>query len=172
MDQSRNPYVWIALFGLIGFGAIGFWDDYAKVRSRNLGLTGAAASSRLQFWWRYHRRLSAGIARARSLLDGHERSLLQEFKPEPVIDALLGNPFTYPFAFVFFFLFIAFIVVGSSNAVNLTDGLDGLAVGLMIIAAGAMTVLTYISGPRRVRKVPGPGAPAGRGRADGVLRRR
>jgi phospho-N-acetylmuramoyl-pentapeptide-transferase len=68
------------------------------------------------------------------------------FKPSLIINGLLGSPFTWAFAFIFFFLFIAFIIVGSSNAVNLTDGLDGLAIGLMIIAGGAMTVLTYTSG--------------------------
>jgi len=61
---------------------------------------------------------------------------------------LLANPWTYPLAFVFFFGFLWLVVVGASNAVNLTDGLDGLASGLMIIAAGAMTVLCYVSGHR------------------------
>jgi phospho-N-acetylmuramoyl-pentapeptide-transferase len=51
---------------------------------------------------------------------------------------------------VFFFVFLIFVLVGSANAVNLTDGLDGLAIGLMVIAAGAMTVLTYVSGHREL----------------------
>ncbi len=70
----------------------------------------------------------------------------KQLKPDMLIDAWLGNPLTYPLAFVFFFGFLVLVIVGSSNAVNLTDGLDGLAIGLMIIAAGAMTVLTYASG--------------------------
>ena len=70
----------------------------------------------------------------------------KQFKPDLLIDALVHNPWTYPLAFLGFFVFIAFVMVGSSNAVNLTDGLDGLAIGLMIIASGAMTVLTYVSG--------------------------
>jgi phospho-N-acetylmuramoyl-pentapeptide-transferase len=49
-------------------------------------------------------------------------------------------------AFVFFFLFLVVVLVGCSNAVNLTDGLDGLAIGLTVIAAGALTVLTYVAG--------------------------
>jgi phospho-N-acetylmuramoyl-pentapeptide-transferase len=73
---------------------------------------------------------------------------LKQFRPDLLISAFLGNPWTYPLAFVFFFLFIIFVIAGSSNAVNLTDGLDGLAIGLMIIAAGAMTVLSYVSGHR------------------------
>jgi phospho-N-acetylmuramoyl-pentapeptide-transferase len=59
---------------------------------------------------------------------------------------LLSNPWTYPLAFVFFYGFLILVLVGSSNSVNLTDGLDGLAIGLMIIAAGAMTALSFISG--------------------------
>ena len=70
------------------------------------------------------------------------------FKPDLLISSWLGNPFTYAFAFVFFFLFLVIVLAGSSNAVNLTDGLDGLASGLMVIAAGAMTILTYLSGHR------------------------
>jgi len=70
----------------------------------------------------------------------------KQFKPDLLVDSLLANPVTYPLAFVFFFGFLMVVIVGSSNGVNLTDGLDGLAIGLMIIAAGAMTVLTYASG--------------------------
>jgi len=66
--------------------------------------------------------------------------------PNLLIDSWLHSPVTYPLAFIVFFLFLLFVIVGSSNAVNLTDGLDGLAAGLMIIAGGAMTVLSYVSG--------------------------
>ena len=59
---------------------------------------------------------------------------------------MLRNAYTYPLAFGFFFLFVILVIVGASNAVNLTDGLDGLAVGCTIIAAGALTVLTYLTG--------------------------
>jgi phospho-N-acetylmuramoyl-pentapeptide-transferase len=72
----------------------------------------------------------------------------KSFKPDLLVEAWLANPWTYPFAFVFFFLFLVVVLAGSSNAVNLTDGLDGLAIGLMVIAAGAMTILTYLSGHR------------------------
>jgi phospho-N-acetylmuramoyl-pentapeptide-transferase len=56
------------------------------------------------------------------------------------------NPWTYPLAFVFFFGFLMLVLVGSSNAVNLTDGLDGLAIGLMIVAGAAMTALSFLTG--------------------------
>ena len=70
----------------------------------------------------------------------------KDFKPDLLIHPWLNNPWTYPLAFSFFFAFVALVLVGASNAVNLTDGLDGLAIGLMLIAAGAMTVLAYLEG--------------------------
>lgn len=144
-----NPYVWVALFGLLGYGGIGFLDDWAKVKKgRNLGLTG---------------RQKMGLQVLLVLLLGvwllvlHSKGLystemnvpfIKNWRPGLLIESLLGSPFTYPLAFVFFFAFLWLVVVGASNAVNLTDGLDGLASGLMIIAGGAMTVLCYVSGHR------------------------
>jgi phospho-N-acetylmuramoyl-pentapeptide-transferase len=146
----RNPYVWIALFGMISFGAIGFYDDYTKVRKmRNLGLT-----ARMKILLQVIASLTIGFF----LLLLHARGaystnmnvpFLKQFRPDLLIDGLLGNAWTYPLAFAGFYLFLAFILVGASNAVNLTDGLDGLAIGLMIIAAGAMTMLTYVTGHAR-----------------------
>ncbi len=142
-----NAYVWIALFGILAFGAIGFWDDYAKIRKHhNLGLT-----ARRKLAAQFAVALMVGafllVLRAHGAYSTSMNvPFFKSFKPSLVIDALLGSPFTFALAFVFFFLFIAFILVGSTNAVNLTDGLDGLAIGLMIVAAGAMTVLTYTSG--------------------------
>jgi phospho-N-acetylmuramoyl-pentapeptide-transferase len=71
---------------------------------------------------------------------------LKNFRPDLLVDAWLQHPWSYPFAFIFFFAFVAIVLVGATNSVNLTDGLDGLAIGLMIIAAGAMTALSYVSG--------------------------
>ena len=70
----------------------------------------------------------------------------KSFKPDLLIDSMLRNWYTYPLAFVFFFAFMVLVIVGSSDAVNLTDGLDGLAIGLMLIASVAMTALTYVTG--------------------------
>jgi phospho-N-acetylmuramoyl-pentapeptide-transferase len=70
----------------------------------------------------------------------------KNFKPDLLVHAWLRNPWTYPLAFVFFFGFLMLVLVGCSNAVNLTDGLDGLAIGLMAIASAAMTSLAYLSG--------------------------
>jgi phospho-N-acetylmuramoyl-pentapeptide-transferase len=160
----RNPYVWIAMLGMVGFGAIGFYDDYTKVRKmRNLGLT-----ARMKILLQVLVALVIGFI----LLLLHARGaystnmnvpFFKEFKPDLLISPLLHNYWTYPLAFIGFYFFIAFILVGASNAVNLTDGLDGLAIGLMIIAAGAMTVLAYVSGHARfaeyldIARLPGAG---------------
>jgi phospho-N-acetylmuramoyl-pentapeptide-transferase len=143
----KNPYPWVALAGLLSFGAIGFWDDYAKIKRRhNLGLTG-----RRKMLLQVAAALLVGVL----LLALHARGLystsmnvpfFKQLRPDLLIDSLLGAPLTYPLAVLFFFGFLAGVLGGSANAVNLTDGLDGLAIGLMIIASGAMTVLTYASG--------------------------
>jgi phospho-N-acetylmuramoyl-pentapeptide-transferase len=143
----RNPYVWIAMFGMVGFGAVGFYDDLTKVRNmRNLGLT-----ARMKILLQIVVSLIIGFI----LLALHAKNsystavnvpFFKQFKPDLLFSSFLHSPWTYPLAFLGFYVFIAFILVGASNAVNLTDGLDGLAIGLMIIAAGAMTVLTYVTG--------------------------
>jgi phospho-N-acetylmuramoyl-pentapeptide-transferase len=143
----RNSYVWVALLGLISYGAIGFYDDYCKVlKKRNLGLTAKG---------KFGLQVLVAILIGSVLLTMHARGMyttnvnvpfFKDFKPDLLIHGLLGSPWTYPLAFVFFFGFLILVVVGFSNAVNLTDGLDGLAIGLMVIAAGALTVLTYASG--------------------------
>jgi len=143
----RNPYPWVALFGLVSFGTIGFWDDFLKVRKRqNLGLTARA---------KFGLQILAALLVGGLLLILHATGMystsmnvpfFKQFKPDLLIHSLLDNPLTYPLAFIFFFGFLVLVIVGSSNAVNLTDGLDGLAIGLMIIASGAMTVLAYTSG--------------------------
>src|SRR5579885_1112801 len=63
-----------------------------------------------------------------------------------LIQPLLSDPWTFLLGILPFFIFVAFVIVGASNAVNLTDGLDGLAIGLMVIASGALTVLSYAGG--------------------------
>lgn len=158
----RSPYPWVALTALLGFGAIGFWDDYAKITKRqNLGLTAKA---------KFSLQLLVSLFIGVLLLLLHARGLysttmnvpfFKQFKPDLLIDSLLDSPYTYPLAFLFFFLFLSFVLVGAANSVNLTDGLDGLAIGLMIIAAGAMTALTYMAGHREfatyldLQRVPG-----------------
>jgi phospho-N-acetylmuramoyl-pentapeptide-transferase len=143
----RFPYVWIAVLALLIFAAIGFIDDYAKIRKqRNLGLS---SRGKLLLQFLVSALLTAGLV-AMAAYNNYSTNLnipfFKSYQPDLLIHPLLDNPITYPFAFTLFFLFIFFVVVGSSNGVNLTDGLDGLAIGLMVIAAAALTVLTYVSG--------------------------
>jgi phospho-N-acetylmuramoyl-pentapeptide-transferase len=135
------------MFALLAFGAIGFIDDYAKVRrKRNLGLT-ARRKILLQ--------LIVALIVGFILLTLHKHNLystninvpfFKSFQPDLLIQKWVNSAWTYPLAFIGFYTFIAFVIIGSSNAVNLTDGLDGLAIGLMIIASGAMTALAYVTG--------------------------
>jgi phospho-N-acetylmuramoyl-pentapeptide-transferase len=70
----------------------------------------------------------------------------KNMRPDLVVRPMLSHAMLWPFAFVPFIVFVVVVLVGSTNAVNLTDGLDGLAIGCTVIAAGALTVLTYVSG--------------------------
>ena len=143
----KYPYVWIAIAALLGYGYIGFLDDYAKVtKRRNLGLSG-----RRKLLYQF----AMGFAFAASLLVMRARGeysstmnipFVKQFKPSLLFQGLMTNPWTYLVGVAPFCIFVALVVVFSSNAVNLTDGLDGLAIGLMVIAAGALTMLTYAGG--------------------------
>jgi len=141
-----NAFVMLALFALLGFAAIGFVDDYAKVaKRRNLGLTGknkiilqVAVSSFVGFVLLL---LATHSAYSTQLIV----PFFKRFRPDLVIHSLLNAPHLWPLAFLPFMAFVALVITGSSNAVNLTDGLDGLAIGCTVIAAGALTVLTYVS---------------------------
>jgi len=142
-----NTYIWLAIFSTIAFGAIGFADDYIKViRKRNLGLTGRMKLV-LQF-------LAAGFVGVALVTLTATRQysthlmvpFFKQFRPDLVIETFRHYPHVWWLAFIPFVLFVMLVLVGSSNAVNLTDGLDGLAIGCTVIAAGALTILTYLSG--------------------------
>ena len=145
-----NAFVLLTLFSLLGFAGIGFIDDYAKVAKRqNLGLT-----SKQKFSLQVLVSMAAGIGLlALSTHSAYSTKLmvpfLKKFQPELVIHSLVSSSHLWPLAFVPFLLFITIVITGSSNAVNLTDGLDGLAIGCTVIAAGALTVLTYVSSNAR-----------------------
>src|SRR5438128_2724151 len=112
----RTPAVWVALAGLVSFGAIGFWDDYTKVRlKRNLGLT-----SRQKLALEIIAALLIGVL----LLAMNARGVystsmnvpfFKNFRPDLQIHSLLHNAWTYPLAFTFFFGFVMLVLVGSSN---------------------------------------------------------
>jgi phospho-N-acetylmuramoyl-pentapeptide-transferase len=145
-----NPFVWMAIVSTLIFAGIGFADDYLKiVHHRNLGLTGRA---KLGF------QIAASVVIAVALITmqaaGEYSTHLmvpfaKRYRPDLAIEALLRIPHLWIVAFLPFIGFVVLVIVGSSNAVNLTDGLDGLAIGCTIIAAAALTVLTYVSGHAR-----------------------
>ena len=142
-----NMAVWIAVLSTLAFGAIGFADDYIKVvRKRSKGLS-VWEKLGLQFV------ASAGVAVALLRLEGRGSyssrlmvPFVKRFRPDLVWDWMGHIPHMHWLAFLPFVLFVMVVIAGSSNAVNLTDGLDGLAIGCTIIAAGALAVLTYVSG--------------------------
>ena len=146
-SDLSNPFVWIVMLSTLAFGAIGFADDYIKVvKRRNLGLR-AGAKTLLQI------AVSCAIAVALVVLD--QFRLFSTRMTVPFVKS--WHPMmTWPWlgaithlSWLMYLPFVAFVIlvlVGSSNAVNLTDGLDGLAIGCTIISAGALTVLTYVSG--------------------------
>lgn len=158
----RNVYVLLALGATLAFGAIGFIDDYNKVvRKRNLGLT-ARQKLGLQVL------TCLGVA---VVLAGLQKKIgystvltvpfLKKLHPDLVIDSLLKHRFVWPLAFIPFFLFLVLVIAGLSNGVNLTDGLDGLAIGCVLVSAVALTIITYISSNARfanyleIQRIPG-----------------
>jgi phospho-N-acetylmuramoyl-pentapeptide-transferase len=146
-SDLSNPYVWLVMLSTLAFGAIGFADDYIKVVHRqNQGLT-ARAKLGLQFI------ASAGVAitlvRMETRGEYSTRLMVpfaKRFRPDLVWGWMGHIPHMHWLVYVPFVVFVMIVIAGSSNAVNLTDGLDGLAIGCTIIAAGALTVLTYLSG--------------------------
>jgi phospho-N-acetylmuramoyl-pentapeptide-transferase len=116
------------------------------VNRRNLGLTARAKLG-------YQTAASFLIAIALIVLQ-HRREystvllvpFFKQFHPDLVIERWAHHPQLWPLAFLPFVVFVVLVIVFSSNAVNLTDGLDGLAIGCTVIAAGALAVLTYLSG--------------------------
>jgi len=127
-----NIYVWVAIFAMFSFGLIGFWDDFLKIKKkRSLGLI-------------IRNKLILQI-----FLSGIIGLILIYFSFKGEFNLHLGFPFFkkwVPYLGWFYLPWIMLILVGSSNSVNLADGLDGLAIGLTIISASAFTALSYISG--------------------------
>jgi phospho-N-acetylmuramoyl-pentapeptide-transferase len=142
-----NPYVWVAMLSTLAFGAIGFADDYIKVvRKRSKGLT---------FWQKIEVQFAASGGVALALVAMQNKRLystrlvvpfLKNFRPNLIVDSMRHVPHMAWLSFFPFALFVMLVITMMSNAVNLTDGLDGLAIGCTIIAAGALAVLTYVSG--------------------------
>jgi phospho-N-acetylmuramoyl-pentapeptide-transferase len=132
-----NRFVWLVLFCMVYLGALGFADDYLKVtKKKSDGISG-----RIKLVFQIALALIVtGVFLSSPLLEVQARSLYVPFVKTPVI------PNMGWFTFVFFLL----VIVGSSNAVNLTDGLDGLAIGCTVTVAFAYALLSYAAGNFRI----------------------
>jgi phospho-N-acetylmuramoyl-pentapeptide-transferase len=146
----RNAYVLLAIGATVAFGTIGFVDDYNKVvRKRSMGLT-----PRAKFGYQVLTCFVVGIVLLSLQEHGAYSTQLsvpffKRLHPNLVITSLYGNQYLWPLAFVPLLLFLVLVIVGCSNAVNLTDGLDGLAIGCVLVSSTALTVLTYLSSNAR-----------------------
>ncbi len=125
----KNIYIWICLIILVGFSAIGFRDDWLKIKKKDpKGLQGR--------WKLLIQALLISICILLLISTGHWDTRLnvpffKNFQPD------LG---------LFYFIFAYFVIAGSSNAVNLTDGLDGLATGPFVVSAAVYTLFCYLAG--------------------------
>ena len=126
-----NPFVWMVLFVTMSFGAIGFADDYSKVRKQ----TSAGVSGRVRLLLGF---LIAGIAAYWASVY-HPAELTNQLALPVFKNTLINLGW-------FFVPFAMFVIVGAANAVNLTDGLDGLAIMPVMIACGTLGVIAYAVG--------------------------
>ena len=147
-SDLTNKYVWVVLFATLSFGGIGFWDDYLKVvKKRSTGLRAIH-----KFTLQIAASLAIGFFLYYNPADPYITHLSVPFMKRLLID--LGW---------FYIPFVVIVIVGSSNAVNLTDGLDGLAIGLVGIASTANAVLVYLGGNKiisdylKILYIPGSG---------------
>jgi phospho-N-acetylmuramoyl-pentapeptide-transferase len=135
--RPTNPPVWLALFTMVYLGALGFLDDYSKVtKKKSAGISGRTKLA-AQF-------ILAAIVVGIFLYGPRNAMFTTELYVPFLKKALIGNMGMWAL------LFYALVIVGCSNAVNLTDGLDGLAIGCTITVAGAYAVLTFASSNIRV----------------------
>lgn len=126
-----NQYVWFALIVMIGFGGIGFVDDYMKLTKKNVkGLSG-----KKKLFWQIMIAGAVAIGITFTLPNGLYDTLAIPFFKSVLVP--LG---------VFFMPFAVFVIIGASNAVNLTDGLDGLAIVPVAIAAACFGLIAYVVG--------------------------
>ena len=141
-----NPFVWIVLGLTTGYGVLGFIDDYHKVTKSNSD----GISARMKLTWQVIMAFCVAVAIYNS----------------PAFDSQLAVPFFKNFTpdiGIFYIPLATFIIVAASNSVNLTDGLDGLAIGPVMISAGTFLVLAYASGHAgiaeylQIKNVPGSG---------------
>lgn len=130
-SDIRNHYMWIAIFVMLGFGLVGFFDDYLKLTKKN----------------------SKGLSSRKKMLGQVVFSLAAVFAIQAVATPAISSHISVPFfknvlidAGFFYIPFVMVVLVGASNAVNLTDGLDGLAIVPIMIVAGCFALISYLVG--------------------------
>ena len=156
-----NIYVWVVLMVTLAFGGLGFLDDYAKVTKQ----TTAGVSGRLRLVVEAAVALTAVFLMVRFGTPSPEGASLSTSVAFPIFKkALLDLGW-------FYLAFGAFVIVGASNAVNFTDGLDGLATVPVMIAAATFGAIAYLAGNLQFRQLSPASLRSRRGRDGGVLRR-
>lgn len=126
-----NVYVWVVLLVTFGFGALGFMDDYLKLTKRNT----KGLSSRKKLFWQTLISIAAAL-------------IIQNYSP-PALSNMIAVPFFKDIlinASILYIPFVLVVLVGASNAVNLTDGLDGLAIVPVMIVSGCFALISYLVG--------------------------
>lgn len=132
-SDLTNHYIWVLLFVAVGFTLIGFTDDFLmQIKKRNKGLSGNA---------KFTFQVLIGLITGLLLYMGPEFNTQVTIPFFKEISPDLG---------IFYILFAAFVIVGTSNAVNLTDGLDGLAAGPVLIASVTYMVFAYVAGHAKI----------------------
>ena len=127
-----DRYIWLVLFTTLGYGAIGWVDDYRKVVEKNpKGL-----SARAKMFWQSAIAIGVAIYLVKTSTLPAETELIVPFFKHLV----------FPLSSFGFVLLAYFVIVGTSNAVNLTDGLDGLAIMPTVLVAGAFSIFAYVAG--------------------------
>lgn len=130
-SDLKNPYMWIVLFAMLSFGMVGFFDDFLKLTKRN----------------------SKGLSSRKKILGQAVFSLVAVLLIQAVAAPHLASHISVPFfknvlidAGFFYIPFAMLVMIGASNAVNLTDGLDGLAIVPIMIVAGCFALISYLIG--------------------------
>jgi phospho-N-acetylmuramoyl-pentapeptide-transferase len=130
-SDLKNPYMWIVLFVMLSFGLIGFFDDYLKLTKKN----------------------SKGLSSRKKMIGQAVFSLAAAIMIQMVATPALSSHISVPFfknvlidAGILYIPFVMIVMIGASNAVNLTDGLDGLAIVPIMIVAGCFALICYLIG--------------------------
>ena len=137
-NDLENGYIWLSLFVLFAFGLLGFWDDYTKVILKDKNGVRPSMKFLIQG--------GIGLVVGYALYSGFGGA---DFKPVVMVPFFKN---LQPDIGIWFVPYAALVIVSTSNAVNLTDGLDGLAIGPLLIAAGAYLVFSYVSGHAGISK--------------------